>query len=182
LLGLEWPDLDFEAARLTIRRAHVELRGGIGESRPKTASGVRTIELDPATVAVLRHHRTQQKTERLAAGPRWQETGHVFVDERGQPLRPGFVSSSFTAAVKNARATIDANQRDALLPTLSLHGLRHTHATILLIELKWPATVVSKRLGHKNEMITLTLYSEGLPRYDGEAAAAFASLVVPQAL
>ena len=141
---------------------------------------MRTIEFDPDTVAALKRHRTAQKAERLAAGPRWQETGHVFVDELGQPLPPGFVSSSFTAAVKNARAAIDAKQRDALLPTLSLHGLRHTHATILLIELKWPATVVSKRLGHKNEMITLTLYSEGLPRYDGEAAAAFASLVVPQ--
>ena len=61
-----------------------------------------------------------------------------------------------------------------------MHGLRHTHATILLVELRWPATVVSKRLGHRNEMITLTMYAEALPRYDGEAAVAFANLVVPQ--
>jgi integrase len=83
--------------------------------------------------------------------------------------------------VKTARGAIEEKSRDAHLPSISLHGLRHTHATILLIELKWPATVVSKRLGHKNEMITLTMYAEALPRYDGEAAAAFAGLVLPRA-
>ena len=96
LLGLEWGDIDLEAARLTIRHAHVEVGGAIAESRPKTSSGVRTIELDPNTVTALKRHRTAQLAERLAAGPRWQETGHVFVDKFGQPLPPGFVSSALS--------------------------------------------------------------------------------------
>lgn len=179
LLGLEWPDIDLAAARMTIRRSHVEVGGATVDGPPKTDSGVRTIELDASTVAALRQHRKAQLADRLAAGPRWHETGHVFVDEVGAPLRPGFVSCSFTAAVRAARAAIDAKQRDTLLPTISLHGLRHTHANILLVELRWPATVVSKRLGHASETITLTMYTESSPRYDGEAAAAFASLVLP---
>jgi integrase len=180
LLGLRWDDIDLEAPRLTIRRAHVEVGGEIVESKPKTSSGTRTIELDPVTVAALKRHHKTQTEERLAAGPRWQETDHVFVNEVGQPLAPGVVSRAFTTAVRTARQAIDQEARDTLLPTISLHGLRHTHATIMLIELKWPATVVSKRLGHKNELITLTMYAESLPRYDGEAAAAFAGLILPQ--
>ena len=180
LLGLTWDDLDMEAAQLAIRRSHVEVGGEIRESVPKTASGVRTIALDPETVAALRRHRITQKEEHIAAGQNWQATDHVFVDEVGAPLAPGIVSQRFGAAVRNAREALDAKQRDELLPRISLHGLRHTHATILLVELRWPVTVVSKRLGHKNEIITLTLYSEALPRYDNEAAAAFAGLVLPK--
>ena len=180
LLGLTWEDIDLEAAQLTIRRAHVEVGGEIRESKPKTTSGIRTIALDPETVSTLKRHSKAQKEAHLAAGARWQETGHVFVDEVGQPLAPGSVSRAFTAAVKAARETLDVKTRDDLLPALTLHGLRHTHATILLNELRWPVTVVSKRLGHKNETITLTLYSEALPRYDNEAAAAFAGLVLPK--
>jgi integrase len=41
-------------------------------------------------------------------------------------------------------------------------------------------SAVSTRLGHKNEVTTLTMYAEALPRYDGEAAAAFAALFFPQ--
>jgi integrase len=181
LLGLRWEDVDLEGRRLTIRRAHTQVAGEIIESKPKTQSGVRTIELDPTTVAALRSLSTKQKAEHLAAGASWHGSGFVFVDEIGQSLVPDIVSRSFSAAVKTARGAIEEKSRDAHLPSISLHGLRHTHATILLIELKWPATVVSKRLGHKNEMITLTMYAEALPRYDGEAAAAFAGLVLPRA-
>jgi len=169
LLGLTWDDIDLEAARLTIRRAHVEVAGGIVESLPKTASGARTIELDQATLAALKAHHKAQLVERLAAGPRWQETGHVFVDEHGQPLAPGVVSKRFTALVKASG-----------LPRISLHGLRHTYVTIALLELGLPTSMVSKRVGHANEGVTLTLYSEWMPRHDHEAAAAVAGLVVPQ--
>ena len=169
LLGLTWDDIDLESARLTIRRAHVRIGGEILESLPKTKAGARTIELDQATVAALKAHHKAQLAERLAAGPRWQETGHVFVDEYGQPLAPGVVSRLFTALVKASG-----------LPRISLHGLRHTYVTIALLELGLPTSMVSKRVGHANEAVTLALYSEWMPRHDKEAAAAVASLVVPQ--
>jgi integrase len=161
LLGLRWQDLDLDAARLTIRRTHVLVANSIAESKPKTASGARTIELDPATVAALRRHRTAQKAARLA--------GHVFVEEYGAPLAPGAVSRRFTALVKTSH-----------LPVISLHGLRHTYVTIALLELGLPTSMVSRRVGHANEAITLTMYTEWLPRHDQEAAAAVAGLVVPQ--
>ena len=169
LLGLTWEDLDLEAGRLTIRRARVEVGREVVENAPKTESGRRTIELDPATVAVLKHHSTRQKEERLAAGPGWQESGHVFVDELGQPLWPGVVSRAFKALVKQTE-----------LPSITLHGLRHTYITVALLELGLPTSMVYKRVGHANEAITLMMYTEWLPRHDQQAAVQVAGLVVPQ--
>jgi len=63
--------------------------------------------------------------ERLAAGPRWQEKGFVFSTETGQWLMPNRVSSAFIAAVKRSGLSI-----------LSLDGLRHSFATLALVERK----------------------------------------------
>ncbi len=181
LLGLEWPDIDLAAARMTIRHTHVEVGGAITpHSVPKTDSGIRTIELDAPTVAALRQLHKAQLADRLAAGPRWHDTGHVFVDGLGEPLLPGRGFPRLYSC-RRGRPGDDSTPSSATTccPCYPLHGLRHTHANILLVELRWPATVVSKRLGHASETITLTMYTESSPRYDGEAAAAFASLVLP---
>ena len=47
-------------------------------------------------------------------------------------------------------------------PNSSLHSLRHSHASILLSN-GTPLAVVSERLGHANQDITLRLYSHCLP-------------------
>jgi len=107
--------------------------------------------------------------ERLAAGPRWQDSGHVFVTELGLPLPPGVASRTFTALVKSSG-----------LPTISLHGLRHTYITVGLLELGLPTSIISKRVGHANEAITLMMYAEWLPRHDQQAAVKVAALVVPK--
>jgi len=82
---------------------------------------------------------------------------------------PNRVSSAFIEAVKRSG-----------LPTLSLHGLRHSFATIALVERRQPVTVVSGRLGHANVSITLDIYSHAMSRQDEEAALDVASVVVPQ--
>src|SRR5262252_9414344 len=55
------------------------------------------------------------------------------------------------------------------LAGVSLHGLRHTHASELL-SAGAPITAVAERLGHASPNITLSIYSHALPA-DNEAAA-----------
>jgi integrase len=62
------------------------------------------------------------------------------------------------------------------VPPLHFHGLRHTHATLLL-KARVPVHVVAQRLGHSSPALTLSIYSHVLPRQQAAAAAAFASLV-----
>ena len=62
------------------------------------------------------------------------------------------------------------------MPTISLHDLRHTHATILL-KAGVPVKVVSERLGHANAAFTMSVYQHVLPGMQAEAAAVFAKLL-----
>ncbi|HRE00397.1 MAG TPA: tyrosine-type recombinase/integrase, partial [Ilumatobacteraceae bacterium] len=64
----------------------------------------------------------------------------------------------------------------AKLPVISLHDLRHTHATILLKE-GVPAKVVSERLGHANVAFTMSVYQFILPGMQADAAHIFSNTV-----
>ena len=169
LLALRWVDVDLEAQTVSIRHSLTEAGGALIEGEPKTRSGKRTIAIDPASVAVLKRHRKGQTAERLAAGPRWRDKDLVFANGEGDWLLPNRVSSAFIAAAKRSG-----------LPALSLHGLRHSFATIALVERRLPVTVVSARLGHANVSITLDIYSHAMSRLDEEAALDVASVIVPQ--
>jgi integrase len=62
------------------------------------------------------------------------------------------------------------------VPAIRLHDLRHTHATILLQD-REPLSTVSQRLGHRSEIVTMTVYSHVLPGDQRRAANRFAELV-----
>lgn len=67
LLALKWADIDFENAKLTVRRSYVRGYNGYVFQEPKTAAGIRTIALSKQTLAALKRHRIWQLEDRLAA-------------------------------------------------------------------------------------------------------------------
>jgi integrase len=67
--------------------------------------------------------------------------------------------------------------RNAGLPAIRLHDVRHSYATAALAA-GVPAKVVSERLGHANIAITLDVYSHVIPGMDAAAANAVASLIL----
>ena len=163
-LGLRWQDVDLEAGRLAVRRALVPCGREVLVSEPKTARGRRVVALDPETVAVLKGQAARQLEEQQAAQS-WTDTGLVFTSEDGEALHPEVVSRFFRKAVK-----------EAMLPDIRLHDLRHTHATLALRAGIHPK-VVSERLGHATVAITLDTYSHAIPAMQEEAAALIAGLV-----
>ncbi len=124
----------------------------------KSPAGRRSIALDPATVAAVKAHHVRQLQERLAGGAGWQDHGLVFTREDGTPLRPTQLTRMFARRA-----------REAGLPDLTLHGLRHTYVTASL-QADIPPKVVSQRLGHANTAITSDLYQHVLKAMDAEAA------------
>ena len=60
---------------------------------------------------------------------------------------------------------------NAGLPHLTLHGLRHAHATLMLSAGVHPK-VVSERLGHSNISVTMDTYSHVMPGMQEAAAQA----------
>ena len=65
------------------------------------------------------------------------------------------------------------------LPKLTIHGLRHTHATILMEKGVSPK-VVSERLGHASPAITIDIYSHVLPDMQEKAALAIDAALAPK--
>ncbi len=153
IAALLWADVDLDRDLVTLWRD------------PKTRTSKRTISLDAGTVAGLRAHRARQATERLAAGPLWQDSGAVFTMEDGRPVATDYLTRLF------GRKVIEAG-----LPVITLHGLRHAYATMLL-RAGEPIRVVSQRIGHATPNITLAVYAHVLPGDDSRAADRGAALL-----
>jgi integrase len=158
VLGLRWHDIDLEVGQLTVRHVLTVVEGRPVVTEPKTAKGRRTIALDGSTVAALRRHRVRQLEERVAADVAWHDGGYVFTWQDGRPLHPQMP----TKWIRELAAA-------AGLPPLTVHGLRHTWASLALAA-GVPAKVVSERLGHANISITMDVYTHALPAMDREAA------------
>lgn len=161
-LGLRWADVDLEASTATIASQRTIAGGRVVEGAPKTRSGARTVALDVETLDGLRATKAEQNAGRLLMGAGWPRHDLVFTHRDGTPLWPQMVTARFRALAERAE-----------LPTIGLHGLRHSAATWMISSGVNPR-VVQQRLGHANVSITLALYTHVLPGHDRAAADAFA--------
>ncbi len=164
-LALRWSSVDLSARTLVIERSLTETDGTLHEHDPKTAAGRRRISLDDDLVAALKQHRKAQAAERLRIGPAWIDDDRVFCQVDGSALRPESVSRRFATLVDRFS-----------MPTLTLHGLRHTWATLAMAA-GVPAKVVQEHLGHSHIAVTLQTYSHVAPGMDRDAVDLVASLI-----
>lgn len=147
ILALRWQDVDLERQTLTISQALEDLSGGVRFKSPKTKRSRRTIKLPLATVEVLRWWRVQQMAHRQKLEDTYDDHGLVFCRRDGKPLDPAGLSTRFRTFIKEAG-----------LPPIRFHDLRHSHASQLLAQ-GAPINELSKRLGHSLTSITLNIYA-----------------------
>jgi integrase len=164
--GLRWVDVDLDSGRASPRRPRVVVNYAVEVSEPKTARGRRSLALDALTVAALREHKERQAEDRAVVGPGWQDSGLVFTRPDGAPLHPDLISDWFERLA-----------REAGLPKIRLHDVRHSYASAALAA-GIPAKIVSERLGHATVQITLDTYSHVLPGLDAQAAETVARLIL----
>jgi len=166
LLGVRRGDLDLEAGRLSLVQTVITVNYEVKFSAPKTARGRRSVALDATTIATLREHRTRQVAERTALGLPWPSADDLaFARPDRAPIHPDGFSNRFDRLVAGSG-----------LPRITVHDLRHTHATLALQAGVNPK-VVSERLGHATVGITLDTYSHVGAVLEEEAAERVASLV-----
>lgn len=158
IVGLKWADIDFVTRSLHVCRT-VDRLGGYGftVSEPKTATGKRKISLPHFVIAMLKEHRTRQLEVRLKVGPTWEDHDIVFCDARGRFFDPNYLYRLFQEFLKEAG-----------LPPMRFHDLRHSAATILL-SMGVNPKVIQELLGHSRINVTLDIYSHVLPGMQDEA-------------
>lgn len=157
LLALRWQDIDWTRGAVQVRRTLEWVNGGPVFVEPKTLRGRRSVPLPRSVATLLRQHRASQNQERLAAGPLWQRNDLVFSRADGSPIPPHSVSHQFAHDLKQAG-----------LPAIRFHDLRHTHATLLLEE-GLHAKVVSAQLGHSS-IVSMDVYAHVTPGLNARVA------------
>lgn len=173
LLALRWRDIDLDAGTVSVLRSaglvRVKGQGGvITEGQTKTGRP-RVVDLDDATVSLLKAHRRDRGRLVLAYV---RDDAVVFGDHEGRVRHPERFSRVFAETLARCRRGLG----DDALPAIRLHDLRHTHATHLLAGGE-QVKVVSERLGHASPTVTMTVYAHVLPGSQRQAAARFAAAV-----
>lgn len=164
-LGLRWSDVDLEAKVLLVQRQLKREGGHLVTADTKTARSRRAVNLPDELVATLQSHRARQAAERLALGPAWTESGHVFTSTVGTPIDPRNLYREF-------RQICEASGLGRWHP----HELRHSAASLMLAQ-GVKLQVVSEVLGHSSIRMTADVYGHVLAPDRRSAAAAMGEVL-----
>ena len=149
ICGLMWQDFDEKTGTLKILRSvNIPKAGELEIGETKTSQGRRTIRLPPSTVQRLRERKKHAVSQWIFPEPLAPE----------KPVRP-------SAAYYWMKRIL----REAGLPEIRFHDLRHTFATHALIS-GVDAKTLSGILGHTNASFTLDTYTHVTPDMQQEAS------------
>ena len=138
ICGLRWQDINFEENKLQVKRSvSVKKGGGVSIGETKTETGVRCIQMPPSVAELL-------KSKKQTAITEWVFP-HFLHPE--QPISPASAYRKLKVILKNAE-----------LPLIRFHDLRHTFATHATQGGVDPKTLAGI-LGHTNASFTLDTYT-----------------------
>ena len=161
LLGLQWGDVDMDAASLKVERSVEETKAGLRLKTTKTKNGRRTISLPASAIEALKSRRAALREDRLNLGlGRESACTPVFGAPEGGLCSPDNLSRDWRRLVKSHA-----------LPSVMFHALRHTHCSAL-IAAGLDVVTISRRLGHGSPNVTLTVYAHLFQKTDLTAASA----------
>ncbi|EMF0304663.1 site-specific integrase [Enterococcus faecium] len=167
LLALTWKDIDFNdnyikinktLARGKNRRLYVE--------QPKTKNSKRDIPVDDETMNILKKWRLEQRKWLLTLGINTLSKNQlVFSNQKNEYLQ-----------LSKPRKWLEVIIKQNNLKRITIHGLRHTHASLLL-EAGANIKDVQERLGHSSIQITMDLYIHITDKRKEKTAAQFAKYI-----
>lgn len=147
IAGLKWENVDFEKKLIFVKEVRVRAGKEIVIKQTKNNSSTRKLAMNNILIEkLIEVKEVQNSINGFKKDIRYNKSGYVVVDEEGKEINPGYLSSTFGKF-------IDRNN----LPHITLHGLRHTIASIgndaglTMFE-------VSKILGHSSPDVTGRIY------------------------
>lgn len=148
ICALKWKNVDRAAKTITVAEARTAVNGRSIDKDTKNLSSVRALgyagikDLEELIERLWR----ERERERRKLGKYYDERGFVFCHDGGKPYQPDYLSGRFQRIVKEAG-----------LPYVTLHGLRHSFASIAHSR-NVPVFGISRALGHSNTATTTQIY------------------------
>jgi integrase len=152
-LALMFKDVDWDRGVVSISHAIGIVKNRPVQGPPKTQAGYRQITLPPFALDALKAQRQSQHDD----------------DARCFQTR-----ASTVPTYTRLRVAFKAACRAAAVPEVTIHTLRHIHASLAIRNGVDPKTL-QRRLGHSSLSMTLGLYAHALPSGDEQAAQALES-------
>lgn len=148
ICGLKWSHVDREAKVITIAEARTAVNGQSVDKGTKNQSSVRRLGYQGlADMEELMERLWNQRLEEMAAlGEKYQDGGFVVCHNGGKPYQPDYLSNRLQRVLRTTE-----------LPYVTLHGLRHSFASIAHSR-NVPLFGISKALGHSNTTTTTQIY------------------------
>lgn len=146
IIGLQWNDIDWDARIIKVRRSR---RQGM-ETKPKTKSSIRDVEILDALLPYLEKHRKLCDTSSV----------YIFETYMGQP---------FNTCDKISSHYWKPTLQKLGIPYRNLYQMRHSFASLMISngeDILW----VSNMLGHKDSSMTLEKYARYVKRLDKKRA------------
>ena len=177
LLGIRLSDIDLDAGTVTIRQAlnqnyeptvDGEWLTRLEMSTPKTQHSRRTLHIPPLVRASILRLIEDRRERRRRKGDRWTESGLLFCTSRGTPMWPSNLSKRYKNLLESAG-----------VPRLSIHALRHTFATLCLLN-DVPVERVQEAAGHSSVRTTKDIYANFLPDLSTKAIVSLSNVLDPQ--
>lgn len=147
-LALKWSDIDFENKKITVDKTAARIKEKQTLQTPKTKNSKRVISIDPTTLSILKNWKKDQIKIYFKNGKHFEgDDNFIFTNQRGDWVH-----------IHNFIPYFKRFVTDHKLKTITPHGLRHTHASLLFSAGVEPKNI-SDRLGHSTVQITLDLYT-----------------------
>lgn len=147
--GLTWDDIDFDNQTISVNKTW-DYKVTMNFAPTKTKSSIRTVDIDERTVEIFKKYQKDQQelfSERNIANP----LNLIFYNHVEGVITPNGVNKM----LRYLQNKLDIDNQ------ITFHGLRHSHASMLLYE-GVDIFLVSDRLGHKDVSITQKVYSHVL--------------------
>ena len=148
-LGLKWDDVDLKKGFIHIKRAVTRDYDDhlIEGDKPKNRYSIRQVPIGKETIQILKKWRVEQCGQLHCLNKKSSTyNGLVFTSQKGGIL-----------ATSKPGKWLNVITRNYNLPHITVHGLRHTYATLLAMNDLSPAKI-AKELGHKDSTITTKIY------------------------